>query len=197
MISSNKSFRILWASESYPCFLLNFAPGRLLESSHFWSLKKIMILLLKFSFSEKATKICAICLMVSTFTCGLLRKAELYPHNFYCKIHKHIKSKFWFQLPGLPEYFLKPKKKNNFEIHPWLRPSMPFLQKRLLVLYRPFKVQCWISRFLLFWQLEKLLVGLTSGIIICFWFGYWFGNKNTLYYNRWMHDYQTPRYITK
>ena len=32
---------------------------------------------LKFSFSEKATKMCAIVLMVANF-CGLLRKAELY-----------------------------------------------------------------------------------------------------------------------
>ena len=50
---------------------------------------------LKFSFSEKATKICTICLMVLTFTnkcqnhkadsanfCGLFRKAELYHSRF-------------------------------------------------------------------------------------------------------------------
>ena len=38
----------------------------------------ILYILLKFSFSEKATKICAICLKFLTFTfCGLLRKSEL------------------------------------------------------------------------------------------------------------------------
>ena len=35
------------------------------------------VVMLKFSFSEKATKMCAIVLMVANF-CGLLRKAELY-----------------------------------------------------------------------------------------------------------------------
>ena len=47
---------------------------------------------LEFSFSEKATKICAILLMFVTFTVnGFLRKAELY--HFLLIIHRLIISK--------------------------------------------------------------------------------------------------------